>query len=192
MNETLRPDQGDTLLALARAALHGAFGQSDVATPEPGGWLARYGASFVTLRQDDELRGCIGTLLAHRPLHEDVRENALAAAFRDPRFPPLSRRELPRTSIEVSVLSQPRPLEVSSEAEAIAALRPGVDGVVLAAGWRRSTFLPQVWEELPDPGAFLAHLKMKAGLPSAGWPAGTSLQTYRVTKFAEAPRATRT
>lgn len=127
-------------------------------------------ACFVTLTLHGELRGCIGSLEAYRPLAEDVSENAFAAAFRDPRFPPLSSGERRGIHLHVSVLEPAQPLTVSSEADLLAQLRPGVDGLVLEEGARRATFLPSVWTSLPDAGQFLRALKRKAGLPEDYWP----------------------
>jgi AmmeMemoRadiSam system protein A len=148
-------------------------------------WLEHPGASFVTLTKGGDLRGCIGSLEAHRPLAEDVRANAVAAAFRDPRFMPLSREEFGDIRVEVSLLSPTEPLAAGSEAEALAALRPGVDGVVFEYAHHRSTFLPQVWEQLPQPAEFLAHLKRKAGLPQDFWAADVRLSRYTVSKWKE-------
>ena len=143
------------------------------------------GATFVTLTLDGELRGCIGSLEAHRPLKSDVRENAIAAAFRDPRFPPLTAAELPRVRVEVSLLSPPEPLGVSNEEELRHRLRPGVDGVIFRVGPRRATFLPQVWEQLPTPGLFMAHLKEKAGFPADYWSDDVRIERYGVHKWKE-------
>lgn len=188
MTSAHAPDHhGATLLTIARATLCSAFGLDGPAWSDAP-WLSAPAATFVTLTQDGDLRGCIGSLEPVRPLRDDVAQNALAAAFRDPRFPALGRHEVEVTSIEVSVLTRPAPLPVADEAEARARLRPGVDGVILTAGACRATFLPQVWEDLPDPAEFLAHLRRKAGLPASAWPAGTRLEVYQVTKFAERPR----
>ena len=155
---------GHTLLTIARNAIEREFGmQVRTVTPHPD--LAKPAATFVTLTQEGRLRGCIGSLEAHRPLAMDVAENALAAAFRDPRFPPLRQGELDQTRVEVSLLDTPEPLHFTDDAEAIGQLCPGVDGLILNCGHHRSTFLPQVWESLPTPGLFLEHLKLKAGLP---------------------------
>ena len=175
---------GDVLLALARGAIAGRLGVSTDAAPAHAA-LAAHGATFVTLRLEGELRGCIGTLEAHRPLGDDVRANAVAAAFRDPRFAPLPVHELAAVAIEVSVLSPSEPIDARSERDALARLRPGVDGVVLARGSRRATFLPQVWDELRDPRDFLAALKHKAGLPPDFWDAQVTLARYAVVKYAE-------
>lgn len=147
--------------------------------------LQAAGASFVTLTVADDLRGCIGTLEAWRPLADDVAANAQAAAFSDYRFSPVTARELPSLRVEVSVLGTAEPLAAASEAEAIARLVPGRDGLILATDGRRATFLPQVWETLPDPRDFLAHLKRKAGLPADRWPASLALWRYTVRKWKE-------
>ena len=155
---------GPTLLPIARAAISSALGRSQVA-PEEAPWLHEQGASFVTLTQRGQLRGCIGSLEARRTLLADVKANAIAAALRDTRFAPLTLPELADTRIEVSVLSPMQPLRFGNEAQALAQLQPGVDGVVLEFRQYRSTFLPQVWAQLPTAAAFIAHLKHKAGLP---------------------------
>jgi AmmeMemoRadiSam system protein A len=177
-------DLGRVLLALARHAIARELAL-DAAEPETGGALARPGATFVTLMCAGELRGCIGSLRATRTLHADVQENALAAAFRDPRFPPLTRSEFAGTSIEVSLLSAPQDAVCGSEAELCARLVPFVDGVVLELGDRRATFLPQVWEAIPEPRAFLAALKAKADLPADFWSPRLNVSLYRVTKWKE-------
>jgi pyruvate formate lyase activating enzyme len=140
---------GSALLVTARNAIAKRFGLTGFPV-EPVAELAEPGATFVTLTQGGQLRGCIGSLEAYRPLAIDVAENALAAAFRDHRFAPLSQEEFPRTRVEVSLLTPAEPFPVTSEADALARLRPGIDGLVLSYGRRRATFLPQVWESLPD------------------------------------------
>jgi AmmeMemoRadiSam system protein B/AmmeMemoRadiSam system protein A len=177
-------DKGPTLLKLARAEIGSMLGHR-IPPPAPAGWLDEPGASFVTLTRQGELRGCIGTLEAHRPLGVDVRENAVAAAFRDPRFMPLSRAEFEDIRVEVSLLSPTEALAVNDEASALAALRPNTDGVVFEYGHYRSTFLPQVWEQLPEPAEFLAHLKRKAGLATDFWAEGVRLSRYTVSKWKE-------
>lgn len=178
------PELGTVLLQLARAAIAREFGQPLPAAadlPE----LHEPGATFVTLTQGGQLRGCIGSLQAWRPLRQDVQDNARNAAFRDPRFTPLEATELSITRVEVSLLATPQPMRFSSEADALAQLRPTEDGVIFAAGGRRSTFLPQVWEQLPDPAVFMAHLKQKAGLPAAYWGPDVCLERYAVRKWKE-------
>lgn len=175
---------GAALLARARNAIADAFTLPTGHEPEHPA-LSAPGATFVTLRLAGALRGCVGTLVATRPLGHDVRLQALCAAFRDSRFAPLQREEFGALAIEVSLLEPPLPLAASSEADARAALRPGVDGVILEWRGRRATLLPQVWEQLPGPGDFLAALKRKAGLPADFWADGLRLQRYRVRKFVE-------
>lgn len=176
--------QGNTLIKHARHAITSRFKELP-GIPETAPWLQEAGATFVTLTQHGQLRGCIGSLEAHRPLLEDVRANAIAAAFHDPRFAPLTEDELALTQVEVSLLSPQASLTFSSEADALAQLRPGIDGVVLAYGHHRSTFLPQVWEQLPTPQQFMAHLKRKAGLPEQFWSDEIKLSRYTVTKWKE-------
>lgn len=141
--------------------------------------LREPGASFVTLERQGMLRGCIGTLEAHRPLAADVAHNAFQSAFRDPRFPPLDESELQGLEIHISVLSPAEPMTFDSEEDLIRQLRPGVDGVILEEGWHRGTFLPAVWEDLPDPRDFVQHLKLKAGLPADYW--SKNIKAYRYT-----------
>ena len=177
-------EKGSTLLKLARSEIASKLGQ-EAKRPAPAAWLAGPGASFVTLTRQGELRGCIGTLEAHRPLGLDVRENAVAAAFRDPRFMPLTLAEFEEIRVEVSLLSPSEPMPVANEEDALAALRPNVDGVVFEYGHYRSTFLPQVWEQLPEPVEFMAHLKRKAGLPVDFWAEQVRLSRYTVSKWKE-------
>ncbi|MCF3629543.1 AmmeMemoRadiSam system protein B [Thalassospiraceae bacterium LMO-SO8] len=131
--------------------------------------LAAPGACFVTLKKNGQLRGCIGSPEAHRPLLTDVAVNAYAAAFRDPRFPKLEAAELPQVTLSISVLSPQAPMTVRDEADLLAQLRPGIDGLVIADGGKRALFLPSVWEQLPDKRAFLMHLKRKAGMAGNHW-----------------------
>lgn len=177
--------KGETLLQLARAEIGKHFGRAFASAPEKP-WLAQPGATFVTLTYQGELRGCIGSLEAHRPLGIDVRANAVAAAFRDPRFMPLSHEEFESIRVEVSLLTPAEPMAVQSEEEALQSLRPGIDGVIFEYDRYRSTFLPQVWEQLSEPSEFLAHLKRKAGLPMNFWAEGVRLSRYGVTKWKEA------
>ena len=142
-------------------------------------------ATFVTLQMHGKLRGCIGTLEAHRSLIEDVRANAVAAAFHDPRFEPLSAGELAHVQLEVSVLSAPEAMHAHSEDIACFRLRPGIDGVVLKFGAHKATFLPQVWDQLPGVKDFMAHLKVKAGLAADFWHSEILLYKYQVNKYRE-------
>ena len=177
---------GQALLARARNAIAAQLKQQTQVEPDHPA-LNQPGATFVTLMQNGALRGCIGSLEAHRPLDQDVRANAVAAAFRDPRFPPLTATEFSQTRVEVSLLTAPQPMKFSDEADALRQLRPNVDGVIFIAGQYRSTFLPQVWEQLPEPRLFMAHLKQKAGLPADWWSSEVELQRYEVQKWKEAP-----
>jgi len=174
------------LTGLARAAIeHGVRLRRDAPVTDEPAWLRQAGAAFVTLTIERRLRGCIGSLIAHRPLGQDVAANARAAAFDDPRFPPVRSGEVSRLAIEVSVLGVPEPMSFSGRDDALRQLRPGLDGVILAAGGRRATFLPQVWDELPQPERFLAHLLAKAGLPPDYWNETVRLQRYTVTAYTE-------
>ncbi len=189
--EYLTPPEQRALLRLARDALErGVRGlpphEPDWAQLPPR--LREPGATFVTLTKHGQLRGCIGSLEPVRPLALDVQENAIAAALRDPRFWPVQPDELPDIRVEVSYLTPLRPLPYTSPEELIRHLRPGVDGVVLVdpETGRRATFLPQVWEQLPDPVAFLSHLSLKMGAPPDLWQRKPlQVYTYEVQKFAE-------
>ncbi|HZK06201.1 MAG TPA: AmmeMemoRadiSam system protein A [Actinomycetaceae bacterium] len=174
---------GEKLPALARAAISADL--SGRPLPEPPDEWKEPGASFVTLTREGRLRGCIGSLVPRRSLGDDVVGNARSAAFRDPRFPPLTDRELEGLRIEVSVLSAPSPIPAATRQDALAAMRPGVDGVILEAGAHRATFLPQVWDQLPDPEEFLGQLMRKAGLPAGFWSEEVRLSRYAVTVFKE-------
>ena len=176
--------QGRILLPIARAAISSALNIPLIAD-ESAPWLAEQGACFITLTQRGALRGCIGSLQAHRSLIADVKHNAVAAALHDPRFPPLSQAELDITKIEISLLSSVQPMSFRDEADALAQLRPGVDGVIFECGPYRSTYLPQVWEHFPQPQQFLASLKNKAGLQGNFWADGVRLSRYTVTKWKE-------
>jgi AmmeMemoRadiSam system protein A len=175
---------GEALLTLARNAIGERFGLP----PKPCGALPALeerGATFVTLTQAGALRGCIGSLEAQRSLADDVQHNALAAAFRDPRFPPLAPDEFERTRVEVSLLTPAEPIAFESEADLLAKLRPGEDGLILEWGHHRATFLPQVWEHLPDRRQFFMELRRKAGLPLDFWERGLGVSRYRALKWKE-------
>lgn len=175
---------GLALVSIARRAIGARLG---VAGEEPPGHaaLAGPGATFVTLFCGDALRGCIGSLHALRPLGDDVRENAINAAFHDPRFPPLAQNEFSATTVEVSLLGPSTSFRFAAEDELVSRLRPGIDGVTLEYGAHRATFLPQVWATLPDTRAFLAELKRKAGLAADFWSAQLNVGLYQVTKWKE-------
>lgn len=143
-----------------------------------GAQLQETGASFVTLHIEGNLRGCIGSLEGYRPLVVDVAQNAFAAAFRDPRFGPLTVGEREQTDLSISVLTPPEPLVFGTEQQLIEQLRPGVDGLILEDGPHRGTFLPAVWDQLPQPTDFVAHLKRKSGLPADYWSDSITVQRY--------------
>ncbi len=186
LNEKLK----NTLLQLARDSIALGLKTGNPLTvnlkdypPE----LTAQRACFVTLERNGELRGCIGMLEAVRPLVEDVAENAFAAAFRDPRFPPLTDGEFTSLELHISILSPAEPMNFDSEQDLIAQLRPGIDGLILLDGYRRGTFLPSVWEQLPDAGSFLRHLKQKAGLPPDYWSKTLKVSRYTTEMFSEPP-----
>ena len=172
------------LQAARRAIAEGVAGRRyRPTTTEFPPTLCQPRATFVTLETAGELRGCIGSLEPRRPLIEDVIENAYAAAFHDPRFPPLTAAELDRLAVRLSVLSERTPLHFSSEDELLAQLRPGIDGLVLTDGHRRGTFLPVVWQSLPDRCEFWAQLKCKAGLSESHWSPTLRVERYTTESF---------
>jgi AmmeMemoRadiSam system protein A len=190
---TITTTEGRPLLLLAREAMEAFILTGDLPVlelTELPPLLRAPGASFVTLTKHGALRGCIGTIEARLPLAEDVRRRAVDAATRDYRFPPVCAQELALIRIEVSVLSAPEPLSYRNPQEIPHLLRPGTDGVVLVSGMRRSTFLPQVWERVPEPERFLQMLCQKAGLASDAWRhESLHLLTYQVHSFCEGDNA---
>jgi len=147
--------------------------------------LQQIRATFVTLQIAGELRGCIGTLEAYQPLVMDVARNAHAAAFSDPRFFPLSPKEYENIDIHISILSPASPMNYRSENDLIEQLQPGIDGLILQDGIYKSTFLPSVWETLPNRQQFVAHLKRKAGLPQDYWSETLQVSRYTTESFDE-------
>ena len=185
---TLNPTQRQTLLALARRSIVRGLDEGRPLSVESADFdeaLRARRATFVTLTIGGQLRGCIGHLEAIQSLVRDVSDNAFAAAFRDPRFPPLAARELEALQIEISVLTPATPLSFGSEAELLAQLEPGRDGLILEADAARGTFLPAVWESLPNRRDFLHHLKLKAGLPPDYWSDRLRVSRYRTEAFGE-------
>ncbi len=188
-SEQLSQEEKTLLITIARQALEAAV----VGKPLPKikitdlpDSLQKDGASFVTLTEHGRLRGCIGALAAHQPLALDVQEHAVAAALQDYRFPTVRPSELPDIEIEVSYLTSPQPLPYDGPEDLINKLRPGIDGVILQDGTRRATFLPQVWEQLSDPEAFLSHLCSKMGAPADLWrKKPIHVAVYQVQKFHE-------
>jgi AmmeMemoRadiSam system protein B/AmmeMemoRadiSam system protein A len=175
---------GRVLTRLARSSIKGALGL-DPSFSLHASWLRQQAAVFVTLTKNSKLRGCIGSLEAHRSLAEDVRGNAIAAATRDPRFDPVTHDELEQISIEVSLLTPAQPMQVDDEDDALRQLQPGVDGLIFESGGQRATYLPQVWEQLAAPRDFLAQLKLKAGFARDYWADDVKLSRYAAIKFKE-------
>lgn len=175
---------GPALLARARWAIGKALGVASGEAPSHPSF-SRRAACFVTLKRNGELRGCIGSINAQRELGADLDQNAVGAALRDHRFSPLTAEEFRDVEIEVSLLSRPEFLDCKSEREALEQIRPGIDGVIFFNGCRQATFLPQVWEQLPEPDEFLGRLKEKAGVRADFWSSAVMIATYQVLKFRE-------
>jgi AmmeMemoRadiSam system protein B/AmmeMemoRadiSam system protein A len=181
-----REDVGRTLVGVARGSIVHRLGLGEAPRLDVPAWLVPPAATFVTLTYEARLRGCIGSLEARRPLGVDVAENACNAAFRDPRFHALAREEWPRCAVEVSLLSPLAAIEFRDEAELMGSIVPGEDGLVLRFGSCQGTFLPQVWEGLPDTRDFLRELKRKAGVPADTPLERCRVLRYRVEKWREA------
>jgi AmmeMemoRadiSam system protein A len=178
-------EQQRVLLSLARAAILAELGGPALRRPEPlPAWLAQPAAVFVSLHRHGELRGCVGSLEARASLYDAVVREAQAAAFHEPRFPPLEAHELEGLELELSLLSPLEPISAGSEEELIAALRPGLDGLLLTSRLGSAVFIPSMWKQLPDPRAFLFHLERKAGL--RGWPRDLQAQRFTAEVFAAA------
>lgn len=178
-----------SLLQIAREAIESAVSRMDLSEiihSELSPSLMAKGASFVTLTKEGRLRGCIGTLEAYQPLAKDVQEHAVAAALQDPRFPPVQPEECPIIEIEVSVLTLKVLLEYTGSQDLLEKIKPGIDGIVLQDGFRKATFLPQVWEKLPSPEEFLTHLCMKMGANGNLWlEKQMKVSLYQVQEFHE-------
>ncbi len=180
--QILNEQQRLVLLQTARASIHTGLLEGHSLQVEPADFepaLQAQRATFVTLHKHGELRGCIGHLEAMQPLIRDVADNAFSAAFQDSRFPPLHQSEFDQIAIHISVLSPPEPLSFVSEQDLLQQIHPGTDGLILQDGRYRGTFLPSVWEQLPTREEFLAHLKIKAGLPANFW--SDTLEVFRYT-----------
>lgn len=176
--------EGQILLQLARAAIARELGFSSHDLPR-NAWLDEPGATFVTLTLHGQMHGCIGSLEATRPLIDDVRLNAVAAAFQDPRFPPLTKEEFADVLIDVALLSPTEPVHFSSEHDALARLTPGVDGVHLEYASHHATLLPHAWADLPHAQDFLTELKKQAGLPEDFWSVEIKLSRFTIQKWYE-------
>jgi AmmeMemoRadiSam system protein A len=182
----LDPADGAHLVQLAVAAVAAHLSRRAIPDEVPGSAaLCAPGASFVTLEREERLRGCVGSLDASRPLWQDVVRNALRAT-RDPRLPAVTSADWPALDVKVSVLSPPEPVPVAGTVELLAALRPGVDGLLITDGERRATFLPAVWRKLSGPDRFLAALLAKGGWPADGWPSGLRVYRYTACEFRDA------
>ncbi len=182
----LSTDDKSTALRIAKESiLHGLKDGSalNIITNNYSEDLQQTLACFVTLHKNNQLRGCIGALEASQALINDIAEHAFAAAFRDPRFPPLEENELNELSMEISVLSKPEKINFENEEDLLNQIRPDVDGLILEHEYNRGTFLPSVWEQLPDKKDFLNHLKTKAGLPSNWWHNDVKISRYETTQF---------
>jgi len=186
--QMLNKHQRLVLLQTARASIRTGLLEGHPLPVEPADFeptLQAQRATFVTLNKHGELRGCIGHLEAMQPLIKDVADNAFSAAFQDHRFPPLSRNEFDQIEIHISVLSPPKPLSFASEQDLLQQIHPGTDGLILQDGHYRGTFLPSVWEQLPTREEFLAHLKIKAGLPVSHWSDTLKVFRYTTESFGE-------
>ena len=178
----LNKEQQQQLLTLAKKSIQQGLQTGQPLKINPADFppeLTEQRATFVTLQKHHQLRGCVGMLEATRPLVADVVDNAFAAAFRDSRFSPLDADELDELEIHLSILTPAEPVSFNSEQDLLNQLQPGVDGLILKEGRRRATFLPSVWEQLPQPAQFLNHLKQKAGLPSNYWSKNIEIFRYR-------------
>ncbi|MBW2454549.1 MAG: AmmeMemoRadiSam system protein A [Deltaproteobacteria bacterium] len=178
--------QRTTLLEVARASIVSGLEQGRRYSPDLNDYpprLREQQACFVTLHLDGELRGCVGSLRAHSPLVEGIAQSAYSAAFRDPRFPPLCQPELKQLHLHISALSVPKPMQFADEADLLSQLRPGIDGLVLTDGGHVGTFLPAVWEKMPEPAVFFAHLRAKAGLSPGHWSNTLKVERYTTESF---------
>lgn len=186
MSSGISEQQGKMLLELARKVLEQRLANGEPLEESADPRLSEAGATFVTLKIDGKLRGCIGNLEPVYSLWEGVRLNALNAAFHDSRFSPLKADELSKVKVDISVLTKPEKLDYSDPTELEKKLRPKIDGVILRDGARGATFLPQVWEQIPTTDMFLSHLCMKAGLDKEAWKERMlEIQTYQVQYFQE-------
>ena len=182
----LSPEYREVLLGVASKSIENGLATGKSATINAADYpkqLQQKRACFITLKLNDALRGCIGHLEAIQPLVADVAENAYSAAFRDPRFPPIEIKEIEDLAIHISVLTPAKPIVFTSETNLIEIIRPGIDGLILEEGLNRGTFLPSVWDALPEPRDFLNHLKQKAGLPMDYWSDAIKIFRYETESF---------
>ena len=188
-SQKLNDQEGKYLLEVARKTIDQEISGNKTADEEDKLVSPKFKekrGTFVTLTIDDNLRGCIGSLIAQESLLEGIKENSINAAFKDPRFNPLSKKEWPKVKIEISILTDPKPLEYSDADDMLKKIRPNVDGVIIKKGFYQATFLPQVWEQLPDKKEFFSHLCLKAGMDGNEWEKGKlAVYTYQVQAFEE-------
>lgn len=185
LNQLAEHSRAD-LLAVARSSIHYGLMQGCALSVDEEAYpqaLRTIRATFVTLQIDERLRGCIGTLEARSPLVQDVADHAYAAAFKDPRFAPLSKHEFAGLDVHIAVLSPPQPFPVASRSQLFSELRPGIDGLILQCGGQQATFLPAVWESLPQPEDFVAHLLQKAGFAKDYWSSEMRFERYTTESF---------
>lgn len=187
--DKLTEEEGSCLLSVARQTIQQKLFNSEkqgLNESQVSPKFSERRGTFVTLTIDGGLRGCIGHIIPQETLLEGIRVNAINAAFRDPRFRPLSTKEWDRVKIEISILTEPKPLPYSDSEDLLEKIRPGVDGVIIKKGFHQATFLPQVWEQLPDKKEFLTHLCLKAGLEMDSWKREKlEVSTYQVQAFEE-------
>ncbi len=186
MESLLSKDKGELLLKIARLAIENNFSRKDETVEPTDSSLMVKSGTFVTLKIKGQLRGCIGNIEPVKSIYDGVKDNALSAAFHDHRFPALSADELARVHIGISILTSPQPLSYRDGDDLALKLRPGIDGVILRQGRAGATFLPQVWEQLPEAEPFLNHLCLKAGLPETAWrDSHPEIEVYQVQSFKE-------
>lgn len=188
-SQKLNDQEGRYLLGVARKTIRQELFK-DKASPQPDEMdspkFAERRGTFVTLTINKGLRGCIGHIIPQETLLEGIKENAVNAAFKDPRFNPLSKKEWDNVKIEISILTDPKPLEYTDGDDLLKKIRPDIDGVIIKKGYYQATFLPQVWEQLPDKGEFFTHLCLKAGMDGSEWKRGKlEVYTYQVQAFEE-------
>ncbi len=186
--DNVSEDEGRLLLSMARRTIEKKLLNQEPqdSDAEVSDRLRSLRGTFVTLTAAGQLRGCIGHIVPHAPIIEGVRINAINAAFNDPRFSPLTKEELEKIKIEVSVLSEPKPLTYMDAPDLLRQLRPNIDGVILKKEFYQSVFLPQVWAQLPEKEAFLGHLCLKAGFDRDSWRTGDlEVFVFQVQAFEE-------
>lgn len=187
--DKLTEDEGNYLLSVARKTIEQKISSQSEQTPSDADLSSKFleqRGTFVTLTTGGNLRGCIGHIIPQESLIEGIRVNAINAAFRDPRFPPLTGEEWEKVKVEISILTEPKPLAYTDARDLLQKLRPEIDGVIIRKGYHQSTFLPQVWDQLPQKEEFLSHLCLKAGLGSDAWKQGDlEVETYQVQAFEE-------